>query len=64
MKFYFSIPCTQCNGMGEFEPFNPDEPVTKCDCDDGNIYLEETFDCEEDLRQDYPDAFIIRSNDD
>ena len=64
MNFYFSIPCPECNGMGDFEPYYPWGQITKCDCEDGNIYLEETFDCEEDLRQDYPDAFIIRNNDD
>lgn len=60
MNFYFSITCPECEGMGEFIPFNPADAVIKCDCDEGNIYLDETFDCEEDLKIDYPDAIIIR----
>mgnify|MGYP003136603893 FL=1 len=64
MKFYFSIPCLECNGLGEFEPFDPGKPIVKCDCEEGNIYLTETFDCEEDLKRDYPDAYIESVRDD
>ena len=44
MNFYFSIPCPECNGMGDFEPYYPWGQITKCDCEDGNIYLEEPSD--------------------
>lgn len=60
MIFSFRIPCSECNGQGEFVPFNPSEPITKCDCDNGGIWTQDFADSKEMLLEDYPDAYEIQ----
>ena len=57
----FLIRCTECNGEGEYQlSLNPSSPIYKCGyCSEGYIEVVESFDCERDLRLDYPDAVDI-----
>lgn len=57
----FLIRCTECNGEGEYQlSLNPSSPIYKCGyCSEGYVEVVESFDCEGDLRLDYPDAVDI-----
>lgn len=60
MIFSFLIPCEECNGTGEFEPFDPSQASTQCDCDQGNIFIVDEMESEEILKEEYPDASDIK----
>ena len=57
----FLIRCTECNGEGEYQlSLNPSSPIYECGyCSEGYVEVVESFDCEGDLRLDYPDAVDI-----
>ncbi|MEK9896768.1 MAG: hypothetical protein VW518_10155 [Burkholderiaceae bacterium] len=59
--YNFLIKCSECDGEGEYETsFDPSCPIKECDnCENGYIEVEDYYDCETDLKQDYPDAVDI-----
>ena len=63
--YNFLIKCTECDGQGEYETsMNPDSPIYTCEnCEEGYIEVTESFDYIKDLKEDYPDAVDILTDD-
>lgn len=63
--YNFLIKCTECDGQGEYETsMNPDSPIYTCEnCEEGWNEVTESFDCITDLKEDYPDAVDILTDD-
>lgn len=59
--YNFVIECPECDGNGEYEiSLDPNCPTKECyHCNDGYLEVEEHYDSESDLIQDYPDATSI-----
>ena len=70
--YNFVIKCDECDGQGEYEtsPYyrkyiDPNCYIRECEnCENGYIEVEEYYDCEADLKQDYFNAVDIRNVDD